>query len=253
MIAAMLGGKAERGAAAQERAAEIRANFRRTEEEIARTLEALAGGYVSPGGGGDPLRNPRALPTGRNLYGNQSRGDADPRRLGNRRRARPGATRSRARAAGPLAAQDRFHALEYRVDPPIRDGSGAHLYLLGVRPIWDHRSVVEDVELIPAAQLGRPPHRRCDSGGLRFPRHVPRPFGTAGQGGAPGGRRPRRRKLRRRAYGRIRNGAETSGNVRRRCAGAGRGADFRQFRRRLRGPAWSRASSAAGSTPIPAG
>jgi cobaltochelatase CobN len=30
------------------------------------------------------------------------------------------------------------------------------LYLLGVRPVWDDRNLVGDVELIPAAELGRP-------------------------------------------------------------------------------------------------
>jgi len=30
------------------------------------------------------------------------------------------------------------------------------LYLLGVRPVWDERNLVIDVELIPAAELARP-------------------------------------------------------------------------------------------------
>jgi len=30
------------------------------------------------------------------------------------------------------------------------------MHLLGVRPIWDHNNVVEDVELVPSSELGRP-------------------------------------------------------------------------------------------------
>ena len=156
MIAAMLGGKAERGAAAQERAAEIRASFQRTEEEIARTLEALAGGYVSPGGGGDPLRNPRALPTGRNLYG------INPAETPTRAAWEIGVALARAQLA---AEQERLGRWPRKIGFTLWNtelirqyGTDlAHIfYLLGVRPVWDHRSVVEDVELIPAAQLGRP-------------------------------------------------------------------------------------------------
>lgn len=31
-------------------------------------LQALKGGYVEPGPGGDPIRNPSVLPTGKNIH-----------------------------------------------------------------------------------------------------------------------------------------------------------------------------------------
>jgi cobaltochelatase CobN len=39
-----------------------------TTREISQTLHALNAGYIEPGPGNDPIRNPEALPTGRNFY-----------------------------------------------------------------------------------------------------------------------------------------------------------------------------------------
>ena len=36
--------------------------------KVSATLQALAGGYVEPGPGGDPIRNPGVLPTGKNIH-----------------------------------------------------------------------------------------------------------------------------------------------------------------------------------------
>ena len=154
MIAAMLGVESARGAA--ERAAAIRASFRQTEEEIERTLEALSGGYVTPGGGGDPLRNPQALPTGRNLYG------INPAETPTRAAWEIGVGLARAQVE---AEKERLGRWPRKIGFTLWNtelirqyGTDlAHiLYLLGVRPVWDHRSVVEDVELIPMRELGRP-------------------------------------------------------------------------------------------------
>ena len=38
------------------------------EKELASMMNALNGGYTQPSPGGDPIANPNALPTGRNLY-----------------------------------------------------------------------------------------------------------------------------------------------------------------------------------------
>ena len=41
----------------------------RTAGEIESVLRALAARWIDPSYGGDPIRNPDALPTGRNMYG----------------------------------------------------------------------------------------------------------------------------------------------------------------------------------------
>ena len=43
-----------------------------TENEIKSFLNALNGGYIEPGSGGDPINNPKAIQTGKNFYQDQS-------------------------------------------------------------------------------------------------------------------------------------------------------------------------------------
>ncbi len=134
----------------------LREAFERTPDEVRHTLDALEGRYVPPGGGGDPLRNPQALPTGRNLHG-----------------INPAEVPTKAAwELGVRLAQEQLEAERERLGRwPRRIGFTlwntelirqhgtdlAHaMHLMGVRPVWDHQSVVEDVELIPAAELGRP-------------------------------------------------------------------------------------------------
>ena len=134
----------------------LRAAFARAPDEITHTLDALAGRYVPPGSGGDPVRNPQALPAGRNLYG------VNPAEMPTRA----------AWEIGVLLAEDQLAAERARLGRwPRRIGFTlwntelirqhgtdlAHvLHLLGVRPVWDHREIVEDVELIPSEELQRP-------------------------------------------------------------------------------------------------
>ena len=152
MIAAIVGEQT----GAQERIAELRAAFNETGLEIERTLDALEGGYVTPGGGGDPLRNPQALPTGRNLYG------INPAEVPTRAAWEIGVELAKAQLN---AEQERLGRWPRKIGFTLWNtelirqyGTDlAHiLYLMGVRPVWDHRNVVEDVELIPASELGRP-------------------------------------------------------------------------------------------------
>lgn len=136
--------------------ARLASAYASTPDEIDHTLRALSGGYVAPGAGGDPLRNPQALPTGRNLYG-----------------INPAEVPTRAAwDVGVRLARDQLEAERQRLGRwPRKIGFtlwntelirhygtdlAQILFLLGVRPVWDHRSVVEDVELIPVAELGRP-------------------------------------------------------------------------------------------------
>ncbi len=51
-----------------DRALNYSALLGQTSREIDQTLHALNAGYIEPGPGNDPIRNPEALPTGRNFY-----------------------------------------------------------------------------------------------------------------------------------------------------------------------------------------
>ena len=142
--------------AASERLDEIAGAFARAPDEIRHTLDALEGGYVPPGGGGDPLRNPAALPAGRNLYG------INPAEVPTRAAWELGVDLADQQLEAERARLGRWPRrigfTLWNTELIRQHGTDlAHaMYLMGVRPVWDHRSVVEDVELIPAEELGRP-------------------------------------------------------------------------------------------------
>ena len=130
--------------------------FARAPDEIEHTLGALAGGYVPPGGGGDPLRNPRALPSGRNLYG------VNPSELPTKSAWELGARLAEEQLAAERKRLGRWPRkigfTLWNTELIRQHGTDlAHIMqLMGVRPVWDHRDIVEDVELIPPSELGRP-------------------------------------------------------------------------------------------------
>ena len=111
-------------------------------------LAGLAGRFVPPGKGNDPLRSPEALPTGRNFHAVD--GDLLPTRLGyalgaslaDKATARP-------RKAGAGADSD---AVILWASDAVRD-EGAMvafcLSLLGAEPVWNARGIVTDVRLLP--------------------------------------------------------------------------------------------------------
>jgi len=117
----------------------------------------LAGRYIAAGPGNDPIRNPEALPTGKNLYG------FDPARL----------PTVATYAAGSRLATDLIESYHKRHDGQFPDRLVFNLWgtetsrhegvmeaqilaLMGVRSKWDARGRVQGVELISRAELGRP-------------------------------------------------------------------------------------------------
>jgi len=124
--------------------------------ELDSLIAVLNGRYIPSGVSGDPLRVGAALPTGRNLH------DQDPR----------GFPSKAAWAAGERLANELIQSyIKKHGEPPKRVSfvlwygesgrtqglqEAQALALLGVRPVWNGRGQVADVELIPAKELGRP-------------------------------------------------------------------------------------------------
>ncbi|MDW8131938.1 MAG: cobaltochelatase subunit CobN, partial [Bryobacterales bacterium] len=161
--AAILEGNSERIAASEagrkliaEAAAWVAALRASPAAELSRLVQALEGRYVPSGPSGDPLRVSDALPTGRNLH------DQDPRSFPTKA----------AWAAGERMARELIESYGRKHGAPPKRVSFVLWYgetgrtqglleaqalaLLGVRPVWNGRGQVVDVELIPAAELGRP-------------------------------------------------------------------------------------------------
>jgi cobaltochelatase CobN len=125
-------------------------------QETESLLRGLAGGFVPPGAGGDPVRNPE-LRSGRNLY------PFEPDKI---------PTRSAYEAGGEALAQ---------LVAAYRDTHGGRapeklafslwsseairhlgvlesqvLHALGLRPVWDAGGRATALEIVPEAELGRP-------------------------------------------------------------------------------------------------
>jgi cobaltochelatase CobN len=128
-----------------------------TEGELPGLLAALQGRFVPAAYGGDPVRNPDSLPTGRNLTG------LDPSRLPTRQAYEV--------AQGLFAAWYKAHTLRHGGRAPQRLAlslwagetlrhqgvmEAQALVALGMRPVWDDTGRPLRVDTLSLAELGRP-------------------------------------------------------------------------------------------------
>jgi len=134
----------------------LRDGFGRTGEEIDNLLAALDGKYIPPGTGNSPDRNPAVVPTGRNMYVmNPEEVPSRPswdigvqlvdQLLAQQLKTKGRYPRKVAFTLNSFATFQDYGVMESQI-----------LYLMGVRPVWDERNLVADLELIPAKELHRP-------------------------------------------------------------------------------------------------
>jgi magnesium chelatase subunit H len=125
-------------------------------DELDGLLHALDGGYVRPSPGGDLLRTPEVLPTGRNLHG------FDPFRIPSAYAVRDGARQAERLLARHLADGRPFPesvALVLWGTDNLKTEGGPvaqALALMGARPRFDGYGRLAGAELIPLETLGRP-------------------------------------------------------------------------------------------------
>ena len=119
-------------------------------------VRALGGGYVEPSPGGDPIVNPDAVPTGRNLYSIDAERTPSREAWAVGRRLGDSLVDEHRRRHGAYPKKVAFTL--WPTDFIGTEGAtiGQIFYLLGVEPVWDPRGRVGDLRLIPAADLGRP-------------------------------------------------------------------------------------------------
>mgnify|MGYP001545776707 FL=1 len=139
-----------------ELAVEMHKGLKQTHSEIDNVLAALEGKFIPPGPSGNPERNMAVVPGGRNLYilnpeelPSKASWDLG-KKLINRHLAKEFSDKGKyPRKIGfsliPFATYSDFGIIESQI-----------LYLMGVRPIWDAKNRVRDVELIPTEKLKRP-------------------------------------------------------------------------------------------------
>lgn len=124
--------------------------------EIERLIRGLDGRYIPPGEGNDPIRNPRAVPTGRNLYG------FDPARIPSAaafdlgRRAAEEIIRRSLKEKGKYPEKV---AVILWATETFRNGGvneSTILHLMGLEPTWDRVGRISGVRPVPGAVLKRP-------------------------------------------------------------------------------------------------
>jgi magnesium chelatase subunit H len=128
----------------------------RTDTEIPALVHALGGGFVRPAPGGDLIRTPEVLPTGRNLHA------FDPFRLPTPFALKDGTAQADRLIASHMEAGNplpRSVALVlWGSDNLKTEGApiGQALALMGARPRHDSYGRLSGAELVPLEELGRP-------------------------------------------------------------------------------------------------
>lgn len=124
--------------------------------ELDSLVRGLRGRYITTGGGGEPLRNPDAYPTGKNFYG------IDPDKVPKPTSYQMGIKLADQMLADHVKQHGRYpEKVSFVIwgDETMRHEGVLEsqiFHLLGTKPVWDARGKVVDVEVIPRARLGRP-------------------------------------------------------------------------------------------------
>ena len=127
------------------------------ELELSRTLRALSGHFVPAGEGNDPIRNPLAIPTGKNFYGISSA--KIPTKEAWTLGVKAGVEildRQQRKEAGtyPEKVAIVLWATETLRNEGISEST--ILWLMGMEPVWDASGRVTGTRVVPGAILGRP-------------------------------------------------------------------------------------------------
>lgn len=126
------------------------------DHEMEGILRALDGRFLRPAPGGDLLRTPAILPTGRNVHG------FDPFRIPSAYAVKDGARQAerliQRHMADGNAFPDSIAMVLWGTDNLKSEGGpiGQALALMGARPRFDSYGRLAGAELVPLAELGRP-------------------------------------------------------------------------------------------------
>ncbi len=119
-------------------------------------IDALNGGYVEPGSAGDPIVNPRAVPTGKNFYSINPETTPTPEAWKVGRRLAENLLEAEFKSKGKYPEKVSFTL--WATDFISSEGATVAqiLYLLGVEPLRDGFGYIRSLQLIPQEVLQRP-------------------------------------------------------------------------------------------------
>lgn len=140
----------------QARVLDYASRVRASPRELDAVVDALAGRFVEPGPNADALRNPDALPAGRNPYTLDTRALPSPQAWATGARLADemvAAYRAKHGGAAPRKAAFVLWSGETALNGGVMEAQ--ILRLLGVRPVWNPKGQVVDVALEDRATLGR--------------------------------------------------------------------------------------------------
>lgn len=127
------------------------------DNELGALLQALDGRYVLPGPGGDPIRNPAVLPTGKNIHA------LDPQAIPTTAAVQAAQVvvdrlleRQKADNGGQYPETIAFVLWGTDNIKTYGESLAQVMMLIGVRPVPDSLGRVNKLELIPLEELGRP-------------------------------------------------------------------------------------------------
>ncbi|MEM9420347.1 MAG: cobaltochelatase subunit CobN, partial [Planctomycetota bacterium] len=124
--------------------------------ELDAIVNGLAGGYVEPQTGGDPVVNPSAVPSGRNLIGIDAEKTPTIEAWDVAKQLVDQLIETKLAETGEYPKKVGFSLWSSEFVRQEGITIGEILYLLGVEPVRNRRGTVHDVRLIPAEELGRP-------------------------------------------------------------------------------------------------
>lgn len=126
------------------------------ETELKVFLNSLNGGYVAPSSGGDPIANPRAIPTGRNMFAINA--EMTPSEIAWDRGVALAQhtidTYLRQHGEYPKKVAYTFWSSEFIETEGVSIAQA--MYMLGVEPVRDGFGRITDIRLIPMNELKRP-------------------------------------------------------------------------------------------------
>merc|ERR1719353_1861761 len=126
------------------------------DNELGALVDALDGQYIEPGPGGDPIRNPGVLPTGKNMHALDPQSIPTTAAVECANRVVEKLLDRLKKDNGGLPESIAFTLWGTDNIKTYGESLGQVLSLAGVRPVADALGRVNKLELIPLEELGRP-------------------------------------------------------------------------------------------------